>query len=528
MRFLSSLVTFIFVFVAFLVVNGQTIDYSVVSSSEEKLRMGQYFDKVIHDNPSFIYTVKRRRINGILEEKKIEVEIYTPDLKRVRSRDLSLEYKGNKRVFEDLLYLNDKLYMFTSFFNTSKKTNFLFVETYDAYTLKKTGSIKILAEFESSNKFEEGFISYEQSFDKSMLMIYSQLTTKRDDNERVHALVFDDEMNLLWEKILELPYKDKSLNVFEYRLSNTGDVYLLCRGLNKEAGFRSGSYIIASFKYGGEDYHEYKLSLDQKLISDLSFIINASGEMIVSGLYSISNIDRMKGVVYYRVDPVEKKLIAYNTSPIDPSILLESLRIRSDKRKDKLMSDEERLKKYELEHFTVRELIPRSDGGVLMITERYFRREYRNLDNGFYAAGSVRTGNSISYSYHYEDIVVYNISSTGVVDWTSRIPKYQSSFNDNGYFLGFTHAVSSDGIYFLFNDNGMSAPQNSDRISFRNSIYSPILYKVGQRGEVTKQSAGRLGNRLLLVPFKSTQTAANRFFIYKSKGSIQQFSVLKL
>ena len=179
MRFLSSLVTFILVFVAFSVVNGQTIDYSVVSSSEEKLRMGQYFDKVIHDNPSFIYTVKRRRINGILEEKKIEVEIYTPDLKRVRSRDLSLEYKGNKRVFEDLLYLNDELYMFTSFFNTSKKTNFLFVETYDAYTLKKTGSIKILAEFESSNKFEEGFISYEQSFDKSKLMIYSQLATKR-------------------------------------------------------------------------------------------------------------------------------------------------------------------------------------------------------------------------------------------------------------------------------------------------------------------------------------------------------------
>ena len=79
--------------------------------------------------------------------------------------------------------------------------------------------------------------------------------------------------------------------------------------------------------------------------------------------------------------------------------------------------------------------------------------------------------------------------------------------------LGFTHAVSSDGIYFLFNDNGMTTPQNSDRISFRNSIYSPMLYKIGQRGKVTKQSAGRLGNRLLLVPFKSTQTASNRFFI---------------
>ena len=122
---------------------GQTIDYNVVSSSEEKLRMCQYFDQVIHDNPSFIYTIKRRKINGILEEKKIEVEIYTPDLKRVRSRDLNLEYKGNKRNFEELLYLNDKLYLFTSFFNTSKKTNFLFVETYDAYTLKKTGSIEI-------------------------------------------------------------------------------------------------------------------------------------------------------------------------------------------------------------------------------------------------------------------------------------------------------------------------------------------------------------------------------------------------
>ena len=143
MRFLPLIVTFIISIMTSFALRGQTIDYNVVSSSEEKLRMGQYFDQVIHDNPSFIYTIKRRKINGILEEKKIEVEIYTPDLKRVRSRDLNLEYKGNKRNFEELLYLNDKLYLFTSFFNTSKKTNFLFVETYDAYTLKKTGSIEI-------------------------------------------------------------------------------------------------------------------------------------------------------------------------------------------------------------------------------------------------------------------------------------------------------------------------------------------------------------------------------------------------
>ena len=64
------------------------------------------------------------------------------------------------------------------------------------YTLKKMGSIELLAEFESVNKFEEGFISYQRSFDKSMLMIYSQLASKKDDNERVHALVFDKEMNL--------------------------------------------------------------------------------------------------------------------------------------------------------------------------------------------------------------------------------------------------------------------------------------------------------------------------------------------
>ena len=505
----------------------QSIDYDLTTSADTKLKMGQYFDNVIFENKEVIYTITRREITGFIQEKSIDVELYDRSLKKLRKKTLSLEYKSNLLQYEALKYLNGKLYLFTSFFNSAKKKNYLFMEVYDGLSLKRLQRMEIVGEFDSVNRYESGFISFEESFDKSKFLVYCQLSSKRKDNEKVYCIVFDKGMDVLWENTLELPYLDNDLNVFEYRVSNTGGVYFLCRYFNKE-GRRTGNYLLASFNYGGVDLHEYKLSLEGRYISDLSFLVNNDNELVISGLYSNTNWNRAKGVVYFRIDPISKSVKFANTDELDPELIVDAIDYSSGKRRERVLSSPDKLAKLELENFVIRDLVPRSDGGLLMFTEKFYVREYNSMNSGFYTGRPVG-GGAINYSYHYEEIIVYNISPKGEIQWSTMIPKTQASFNDRGYYLGYSYAITSKGINIIFNDFGNSMNSNqSSFINTRTTSTIPIIWRIDQNGKTKNQNLSLMSKRFSIVPKNTAQISGNSVFIYQGGRGIQQFSILKL
>jgi hypothetical protein len=505
---------------------AQTIDYDLATSGDSKLKMGQYFDQVIFDNKEVIYTITRRKITGFIEEKTIDVELYDRSLKKLKKKSLSLEYKSNLLQYEALKYLNGKLYLFTSFFNSAKKKNYLFMEVYDGLTLKRLQRMEIVGEFESVNRYESGFIGFEESFDKSKFLVYCQLSSKRKDNEKVYCIVFDKEMNVLWENIQELPYPDKNLNVFEYRVSNTGGVYFLCRNFNKE-GNRTGDYLLASFNYGGVDLHEYKLSLDNKVISDLSFLVNNEDKLVIAGLYSSTSWNKVKGIVYFRIDPITKRAQVSNAEELAPELIVDAIDYSSGKRRERILSSPDKLSKLELENFVIRDLVPRSDGGLLMFTEKFYIREYNSTNSGFYTGRPVGTS-AINYSYHYEEIIVYNISPSGEIQWSTMIPKIQASFNDKGYHLGYNYAITSKGINIIFNDFGSSVNRNQLDFRSRNVNTVPIIWRIDQGGKTKNNTLNRMSKRFMIVPKNTAQISGNSIFIYQGGRGIQQFSILKL
>ena len=508
-----------------IVLGAQAFDFDVVHSSQKKLKMGQQFGDVIHEHPQYIYTITRRSINGILEEKEIELEVFDKELKRVRSKSLSLEYKGNIVQYERLILMGDKLYLFTSYFNTSKKVNFLFAEVYDANSLKRLKRMEIVGQFESVNRFESGLIGFKKSFDKSKLLVYCQLASKKEDPERVYALVFGEGMEVEWERVLELGIEDRDINIFDYEVSINGDVFLL--GLTKDInGKDTGKFMLSSFTNLGTEKHEYKLSFQNKIISDVRFKVNNTGELLIAGLYGLSSRKKAKGTVFFRIDPKSKKILASKTAEFSDDVLLEASNIRSQKRKEKYLSDDSRLDRLELDNFVVRELIPRSDGGLLMMVERFYVREYRSMNTGFY--NGVRNNGTVSYTYHYEEIIVFNIRPDGSLDWSTMIPKYQSSINDGGFYLGYTYLVGPKGIFFVFNDMGNTRRSFEDGFSFRNDFSTPVIWRLGQDGSTDKRELSVLNNGIKIVPRFTKQVGSSKWFVYQGRKGNQQISLLKL
>ncbi|MCB0634370.1 MAG: hypothetical protein KDD15_31775, partial [Lewinella sp.] len=95
----------------------------------EELRepSGSAIDRIIAAGSWGSYVLRRKPGNSFSGE-QIFIEQYDGNMKLKRSQKVDLRYKGKKREFEDLVYLDNELYLLTSFNNEAKKKNYLFAQ----------------------------------------------------------------------------------------------------------------------------------------------------------------------------------------------------------------------------------------------------------------------------------------------------------------------------------------------------------------------------------------------------------------
>jgi hypothetical protein len=117
-----------------------------------------------------------------------------------------------------------------------------------------------------------------------------------------------------------------------------------------------------------------------------------------------------------------------------------------ENQEERVQKREEKGKNQEMFEYDLRKLIPRADGGAILVAEQYFVRvvSYYNASSKQYVT---------QYHYFYNDIIVVSIDPSGSIEWASKIPKRQHSVNDGGYFSSFATMVTDDQLYFIFNDD---------------------------------------------------------------------------
>ena len=125
-------------------------------------------------------------------------------------------------------------------------------------------------------------------------------------------------------------------------------------------------------------------------------------------------------------------------------------------------------------------IVPRSDGGILLIAECFYieKQPYNNYTSGIQGAAPQST--IIRSVYNYDEVLVISIEPDSKIDWWQVITKNQNSVNDEGYNLSIATMVKKEIIYVFFN------------VGYRNN--NDIM-------EYSISSNGKMKNRVL---FKST------------------------
>ena len=446
------------------------------------------------------YLLRQKILRNPNAKPRAWVEFYTRDMKLKRAEEMELKYKGKQRDFEEVVFIGGQLYLMTSFNNSAKKRNYLFKQALSMRTLQPSAKLEMVCETEARNKEVEGTFGFEVSKDSSKLLIFKDLPFERKEPARFGFRVFDQNFDLLWEKNIVLPYNSNQFTVEEYQVDNAGNVHLLGVLYKDGSNFRrqgnpTYQYVILSYTDKGNHSEEYRIDLEEKFITDLTFRVDKDGTLICSGFYSEKGTYSIKGAYYFRLDPATREVRNRNYSAFDFDFLTQNMTERSREKARQAEANNDRRRSPELYSYSLDELILRSDGGAVLIAEQYYveRDYYRNDPWGYYPYGyGYGWGypyryydTQTDYYYNYNDIIVVNIRPNGEIEWSARIPKVQETRNDGGYYSSYAMSIVRDKLYFVFNDDvrNYTSRGRSDRwYTFSGGESVMVLAQVSAQG----------------------------------------------
>lgn len=488
-------------------------------------------NKVVGLTPDGYYLLRQKVLQSPSAKPRVWAEYATKDLKVVRSEELDLKYKGKQRDFEDLLYFNDQLYLLTSFSNTAHKKNYLFLQSVSTKGLTTSKSLKMIAETEARNKEVEGSFAVEIAKDSTHLLVYHDLPFEKNNPARFGFHVFDKNFDLVWEKDVILPYPDNQFTVEEYRVDDKGNVYLLGVLYTDEAKFRRrGSptyrYVLLSYFNNGESTDEIRIDLPGKFITDLTFRVGNDGNLVFAGFYSEKDSYSIKGSYFFHLNPFDRTFSNSNHVPFDFDFLTAFMRQKDKARALEAEQNNDPSRSAELLNYSLDRLILRSDGGAVLVAEQfYIEREayYRDYYPyyGYYPYGYYgnyyRNNREVDYLYNYNDIIVINIQPYGELQWTARIPKWQETRNDGGYYSSYVMSIVRDKLYFLFNDDARNfdPKRKSDRIyKYAGSNEMMVLAEMNLKGEVDLHPVISNDGGVTLRPKMCKQTGLREMLLF--------------
>jgi hypothetical protein len=149
-------------------------------------------------------------------------------------------------------------------------------------------------------------------------------------------------------------------------------------------------------------------------------------------------------------------------------------------------------KTMDLNDLYIRKIIPRSDGGLFLIAEKYFltRQSYTYYVNGF-PQTNTRT------VYNYNDVMLLSITADGLLENGDVVNKEQQSISDGGYYSSICSYINNDAIFTIYNaDVSQEGDVLMNKFDVKGKSENKILVKA-------------INASLLIIPTDCKQISAN-------------------
>lgn len=416
--------------------------------------------------------------------------------------------KGAKQLeIEAFTRLGDYPVFFGSHYNKDKNQVEVYARQYNLEG-EPIGKDYKIAEFEARKRSNQSLLRVIPNNNRNMVLIYYNQAFEKYQNEKAEFRMFDQDLNVIYERFIEFPYRERNFNIYRSYVDEKGRVYLLVRIFleKNEVADRSVPryrYSLVTFGPDRDAVEDYNLQMENYFTSDIAMAIEGD-RVICAGFYSGISSTRAAGTFFIEIDRKQKEIAYRKMEKFDREFVVDFIPSRRMRRMT------------EVPDFKVDHLHVFKDGSVAMVGEQFFVDEicFRDFRTGMI---------NCQYNFNYNNIVTFKFDSRGNALWTANIPKYQQSTNDGGRFLSYCFAINKDEeLIFLFNDHPRNLNSTDGRVGVMTNVRKsvPVMVVVSKEGAFARiaLSSERV-QKMFFVPMFSYQISPSSAMLYAVRNN---------
>lgn len=390
---------------------------------------------------------------AVLSKERFWLERFDQSLRLVAKDELLINKEEHYDI-EDVVQWNQQLYIIYSELAQEQSAHQVWMQPI-ALNGQVVGEKRLIAELEAGEKYRRRQFHLEFDQDSTHMLVYNQLAFQKDGPERFTLRVYNQDLSLKWSKDVVLNYRDANFRVREYRVDAQGHVYVLGQRRREQNGQRLSSvYSLYAYINDGKKEQIFEFDRGDARFHHLKFKVQDKDHLALGGVYaSKSNKDDF-GLCHIQVNVSEAVVDFVHVSPF---------------LKDSIDQN------HQASNYRLKDLILRSDGGLVLIAEQHQRNNQRTY---------LTDGVINETLYQYNNILVANMAPEGHFSWIKSIPKMQITANDGGAFSSFARAIVKDRFYFVFNEHPENFSPLNNKITNLDHLSSVVsLVETKRNGE---------------------------------------------
>jgi len=366
----------------------------------------------------------------VFRDKPNEYQIQAYDLNMRLSWDKEIELFGKRVQLVGVVGLEDHFYVF---YTHKKKGNYsMRMHKYNAgATLVDSTTIWDYGSRPYSPKPQLKF-----SENKRKVLIH-----EFERQTELSTISYDiEERKILWN----MKFKPSDFNVYrdiyQWVYNNKGEGLFVIGLDNRKARKESHSYRMYSCLSGNTAPNVITVPMEGHLTYDVRFTYdNVNNKLVAAGLYSEKNRGKANGCFYMKVSL---------NNPDSPELVYTEF---EEEFMLKVMEAKATQEIKGIDNVTIKKIVLRQDGGVLLIAElvKEFERRMATANRGYVGSD----GSRYIVDYYNDDLFVLSLHPDGEMHWQSILHKKQYSQDDNAIFSSFFLMKTPSVLRFLFNDD---------------------------------------------------------------------------
>jgi hypothetical protein len=342
------------------------------------------------------------------------------------------------------------------------------------------------------------------SEDRKKIVIFKIQT--RNQKFNLQTLLYDNEMKLLNKNRHTVEYNERRESYDNFMVGNDGSFVFT---FAKQSGNRDNSNALGLMVKEPlqQTFNYHEIDLQEKYIDEIKLKIdNRNNRYIINTFYYKKNRGSIEGLFTHIWDKASAQTYASRFTVLD------------DQLRDEAKSSG--LLRFAFDNYFIRNIVVKGDGGFILAAEDYTSdtrgtnwnrydylynpyslssgRYYYNPYTGYYRP--LNSYNNQSTRYYSENIVVFSVSKTGVIEWSKVLHKSQFDDNDEN-FLSFSNFTSGNEIHFLFNEDKKFQVVSDQSITPAGTVKRYPTLKSPQKGyEFMPSLSKQVGANQVIIP----------------------------